>query len=279
MEEKMKARTIFKILGILIILMAGLIFLFYSWANQDFVEAEKAYKHGDFDGAQLFYEKGLERFDKLSFFKISFLNKNANKIKEKLEDVSRLARAWSVYYQGYYDSEKYKLAEETVNQELKNNSDRKDQFYNLKALICWQKGVDLFIELGKKAINSKELDQLIEEAKTNSGEAVKSNDGNDRDIKYNYEFFRLPKDKLKQNMQQAAQQKMQDREMKKKGEQMAKDKNIKPNKQNGQQQDQEKKVDKNKDNMKNLVPIGKKEKDKATKESNADTPKKKKKKG
>jgi len=258
-------KIFFKVSGILIILMIGLIFLFYSQANRNFAKAENAYKHGDFETAKLFYEKGMGNFEKFP------------KIREKLKGASSLARAWSVYYQGYYDSEKYKSAEEIVNQELaNNNSSCKDQFYNLEALICWQKGVDLFIELGKKAAISKELDQLLEETRANSGEAVKVNDGNDGDIKYNYEFFRKPKEELKKNMQQAAQQKAQDREMKKKAEQLAKEKKIKPN---SRQQGQEKKMDKNKDNTQRLVPVEKKEREKATEETQNNNQKKKKKKG
>ena len=264
----MRIKTIFKISGVLVIFMIGLIFLFYSRANHNFARAENAYKHGDFETARLFYEKGMREFEKFP------------KIGEKLKGASSLARSWSVYYQGYYDSEQYKLAEEIVNQELANkHASYKDQFYNLKALICWQKGVDLFIELGKKAATSKALDQLLEEAKTSSGEAVKNNDGNDRDIKYNYEFFRKPKEELKKNMQQAAQQKAQDREMKKKGEQLAKEKQIKPNKQEGQQQDQEKKMNENKNKTQMLVPVEKKERDKAEQETQGDNQKKKKKKG
>jgi hypothetical protein len=262
----MKARTIFKISGVLVIFMIGLVFLFYARTNRDFAKAENAYNHGDFETAKLFYEKGIGGLEKFP------------KIGEKFKGASSLAGVWSVYYQGYYDSEQYKLAEEIINQELAN-SNYKDQFYNLKALICWQKGVDLFIELGKKAATSQELDQLLEEAKTSSGEAVKNNDGNDEDIKYNYEFFRKPKEELKKNMQQAAQQKSQDREMKKKAEQLAKEKQIKPNKQGDQQQDQEKKVDKKKDNAQKLVPMEKKERDQAEQETQSDTPKKKKKKG
>lgn len=257
-------KIFFKVSGILIILMIGLIFLFYGQANRNFAKAENAYKHGDFETAKLFYEKGMGSFEKFP------------KIREKLKGASSLARAWSVYYQGYYDSEKYKLAEEIVNQELtNNNSSCKDQLYNLEALICWQKGVDLFI---KKAATSKDLDQFLEEAKTSSGEAIKVNDGNDGDIKYNYEFFRKPKEELKKNMQQAAQQKAQDRETKKKAEQLAKEKKIKPNKQN-QQGNQEKKMDKNKDNTQRLVPVEKKERDKATEETQNNNQKKKKKKG
>ena len=266
MEERMKTKTIFKISGILVILLIGLIFLFYARTNHDFAKAEDAYNHGDFETAKLFYEKGIEDLEKFP------------KIGEKLIGASSLAQTWSIYYQGYYDSGKYTLVEEIINQELAN-SNYKDQLYNLKALICWQKGVDLFIELGKKATNSKELDQLLEEAKTSSGEAVKNNDGNDGDIKYNYEFFRKPPEKLKKNMQQQAQQKMQDREAKKKGEQLAKEKQIKPNKQGDQQQDQEKKVDKKKDNAQKLVPIEKKEREKAEEETRGDNQNKKKKKG
>jgi len=264
----MRIKTIFKISGVLVIFMIGLIFLFYSRANHNFARAENAYNHGDFETARLFYEKGMREFEKFP------------KIGEKLKGASSLARTWSVYYQGYYEPEKYDLAEEIASRELKNEkSFYKDQLYNLQALICWQRGVELFIKLGKKAATSKELDQLLEEAKTSSGEAVKNNDGNDRDIKYNYEFFRKPKEELKKNMQQAAQQKAQDREMKKKGEQLAKEKQIKPNKQEGQQQDQEKKMNENKNKTQMLVPVEKKERDKAEQETQGDNQKKKKKKG
>ena len=58
----MKTRTIFKISGVLVIFMIGLIFLFYARTNHDFAKAEDAYSHGDFETAELFYEKGIGGF-------------------------------------------------------------------------------------------------------------------------------------------------------------------------------------------------------------------------
>lgn len=260
-------KTIFKILGLLLVLAIGLVLMFYGNVNRDFAKAEKASVRGDFETAQIFYEQGTKNLEKFPLFlKIGFLNREYNNIK--------LTRAWLLYNQGYYEPENYELADEIADSELNSGKSRiKDQFYNLEALISWQKGVELFIEMGKKAASSKEIDQLIEGAIMNSGEAVKFNDGKDWDIKYNYEFFRQPKQKLKQNMQQQAQQKMQDRKMKAKLKQMAK-----PQPEEEQQGDQK---NENKD-QKGKVPIlvpGAKADDPATEPTTGNETKKKKKKG
>lgn len=263
-------KIFFKVLGALIILAIGASLCFYGRAGYYFSQAEKFYNHGVFDKAELFYEKGISGLKKLQIFKTPIL-------KSEIE-TARLNLAWTVYWHAYYEPEKYELTERIVSQELsKKKSGNKDQFYNLKALICWQKGVELFIKLGKKAAALKELDQLLEEAKINSGEAVANTLSDDSDIKYNYEFFRQSKEKLKQNMQQQAQQKKQNREKKKQGDQISKEKNVKPN----QQQDQtvEDKNQKDKDKANILVPADKDKPQKAEESSYGTTVQKKKKKG
>lgn len=228
-------KTIFKILGLLLVLAVGLVLMFYSNVNRDFSKAEKASTCGDFEAAQIFYEKGMKNLEKFPpILKISFLKNEHENIK--------LSRAWAFYNQGYFEAENYDLAEEIAKNELDNkNLGRKDQFYNLEALIFWQKGVELFIEMGKKAAYSEELNQYIEDAQANSGKAVETNDGKDFDIKYNYEFFRKPKEELKKLMQQAAQQKMQARQIKAKIKQMVKPQPSEENQDGDQKKTDEKK--------------------------------------
>ncbi len=273
-------KVLFRVLGVLLILAIGLSFVFYGKSNKVPADAEKAYSCGDYETAEQLYEKGIGDLGKWSFSKIKFFQEDIHGI--------TLARAWSFYYQGYYDSGKYELAEEIVSQELKKEkSIYKDQLYNLQALICWQKGVDLFIKLDKKALYSKKINQFLEGAKANSGEAVKANDGKDWGIKYNYEFFRQDPKKLKKSMQQAAKQKKKDKEKKEKLAQKAKEKQIKSNqkKQTEGQQGKKaegKKMDKDKKKGekkigKVLVPTDEKSKEKSEDTSGSNKKKKKKK--
>lgn len=219
----------FKILGILIILTIGVGFLFYGKANFFMANAEKAHKYGDFQAAEILYGKGMTSLKKLPLFRIRSLHK-------EIDDIV-LTCAWVLYCDGYYNPEKYELAEQLVDKELaKDKQAFKDQLYNLKALICWQKGVELFIKLGKKAAYSQEIDKLLDGAKNNSGEAIKNSSGNDWDIKYNYEFFRKSKEELKQKMQQQANSKKEDREKKDKIKQTNEEKGVKSNQQEGKKQ-------------------------------------------
>lgn len=219
----------FKILGILVILVIGVGFLFYGKANFVMANAEKAHKYGDFQAAEILYGKGMIGLEKLPLFRIRFFHK-------EIEGIV-LPQAWALYYDGYYNPEKYELAEQLVDQELnKAKQAYKDQLYNLKALISWQKGVELFIKLGKKAAYSQEIDKLLDSAKNNSGEAIKNTSGNDWDIKYNYEFFRKSPEQLKQKMQQQASSKQDDREKKEKIKQTNEAKGVKSNQQEGKKQ-------------------------------------------
>lgn len=249
---------VFKISGILIILLVGIGFLVYGNLNSILVKAEKAYSRGDFEQAEFLYKKGMNGLKKWPF---SLFKKEV----EKLE----LARAWALYYQGYYNSEKYDLAEKVVTRELnKEAAYCKDQFYNLKALIYWQKGVDLFIKMGKEAVNLKELDKFLDVSIDSSGKAVKENDGRDWDIKYNYEFFRQPRKKLKNLMQRAAQRRKKGRKIR---QEVAKQKS----KAAQESQDQQNKAKKGKkEGIEMLAP-----KDKATQPTSGSDKKKKKKKG
>jgi len=214
----------FKVLGILAILAIGIGFLFYGKVNFGLAEAEKAHKYGDFQAAEILYGKGMIKLEKLLFFRLRSFHKEIDGIV--------LTQAWALYCDGYYNPEKYALAEQLVDKELANDKQVfKDQLYNLKALISWQNGIELFIELGKKAVYSQEIDKLLDDAKNNSGEAVKNNSGKDWDIKYNYEFFRKSKEELKQKMQQQANSKQEDREKKEKIKQTNEGKGVKSNQQ------------------------------------------------
>lgn len=204
------------------VLAIGIGLLSYSYVTHKLSQAEKSYNHSNYEVADSIHLDLKKNLEKWPLSKIWFLQREIEKID--------LIRAWSFYCQGYYNSEKYELAEEIASQALdKNKLNNRDQFYNLKTLIYWQKAVDLFIKLGKKAIDSKELNRFFEKAKESSAEAVKVNNGKDWDIKYNYEFFRQTKEKLTKSMQSKANKKKEDRESRKKLKQMAKEKKIKSN--------------------------------------------------
>ncbi len=267
-------KTLFKILGVLVILTIGASLIFYGQLNRGISHAEKAYNSGDYETAESIYSEVIKKIENRPLSKIQFLKREIEKI--------NLNRAWAFYRSAYYNSEKYKLAKEIADKELdKKKRILGDQFYNLRTLIYWQEGVDLFIKLGQKAAKSKELNQLIEDAKSSSAEAVKINNGKDWDIKYNYEFLRQPKKKLMQNMQQMAKQKKKAREMQGKVKQMAeeKKKNSDQEKAANQGEKEKAKVEKNKEGDKKgkakiLVPTDKKKKSKENPEGSQEKKKK-----
>jgi len=268
----MKTKTGFGILGVLLILAIGAFLIFYANLNRKIAKGEDASRQGLFERAEFFSQSALQDFDGWYFSKIQPLRKDYERTK--------LFRAWMFYYDGYYSGlKKYEMAEGLISRELKRGKAAyKDQFYNLKALIAWQKGVELFIRIGRKAAYSKAVDHFIEEARNSSAKAVKENDGKDWDIKYNYEFFRLPKQQLKQYMQQQANQKKKDREMKKKAEQISKERKIKPNQEGEKARQKTKKIDKNKKGKaKILIPQDKKKKSENEPTSGSEKKKKKKK--
>ncbi len=198
-------KKVFWIFGMLILLAVAGALIWFGWTNLDFHKAQKNFEHGQFKTAEQFYIKGTERLPQISF------------IKEDINGGVDFDRALSIFDDGYFNPERYDEVENLIDQKLDEEEKltNKDEFYNLLALVYWEKGVELFIKEGKKAANLKELDLLIEAAKDNSFQAVKFYDNDNQIIPYNYEFFRQSPKKLKQQMQQQAQQKMQSREMQK----------------------------------------------------------------
>ncbi len=204
-------KILFKALGVSVILIIGLSFVHYGNINNALNKAKQEYKIGEFNSAEAFFQKAEKRSSNwLLFNQFSFVKKEAIR--------ASLMRVQCLYNAGYYQPEQYELSEQLADKILKEaNSDYgKDQLYNLKALLYWQKGVELFIELGEQAADSEKIDEFIEGARENSAQAVIFNDGTDWNIKYNYEFFRLSKQELKKRMQQAAKSKQAAREQKKK---------------------------------------------------------------
>ncbi|MFW6135031.1 MAG: hypothetical protein ACOC5R_05595 [Elusimicrobiota bacterium] len=201
----------FKVLGVSVILIIGLSFIHYANTHNALAKAKREYKVGEFNSAEMFFQKAEQRLKSWALFN------RTSVIKRKAMNAS-LMRIQCLYNAGYYQPEQYALSEQLADKALNEVSSDygKDQLYNLKALLFWQKGVELFIELGEQAADSEKIDEFIEGARENSAQAVMFNDGTNWNIKYNYEFFRLSKQELKKRMQQAAKNKQAARARKQK---------------------------------------------------------------